>query len=62
MDKIPWKYIGDWTEKKLTCARCGSKLSVKYEMFGLTYCNRCVIPASYEAMREKRSDEGGATQ
>jgi len=38
-----FKHIPNWWEKNLTCARCGERRSVKYEMNGKTYCNGCVL-------------------
>jgi len=35
--------ISRWWEKNITCAKCGTTKSVKYEMNGKTYCNGCVL-------------------
>jgi LIM domain. len=40
--------IPNWIEKKLTCTKCKTKLSVKYQIEGNPYCNRCVLPACVE--------------
>jgi uncharacterized Zn finger protein (UPF0148 family) len=37
------KLIKGWFEKKLTCSRCKSDKSVKYEHNGKPYCNICII-------------------
>lgn len=43
---ISFRPISRWFEKDLTCAHCGETRSVKYEMDGKTYCNRCILPLS----------------
>jgi len=42
-ERMNFKPIPNWLEKNLTCARCGERRSVKYEMNGKTYCNGCVL-------------------
>jgi transcription elongation factor Elf1 len=36
-------YIPGWPDKGLTCSRCGTKRSVKYEVAGCAVCNACVL-------------------
>lgn len=46
-------YIPNWFNKGLVCSRCQSSRSVKYEVAGKAYCNRCVLTVTCSGERKK---------
>lgn len=50
------KYIENWTEKRLTCHRCGKTRSVKYYVDDKPCCNMCALLWRKKNVKEKHRE------
>ena len=46
VSKVNHHLIANWHEQNNVCKFCGTNKSVKYEILGMTFCHKDVIPAS----------------
>ena len=51
------KFIANWREKALQCARCGETRSVKYESENKSYCNKCIMLIEIKNTKKKNGGE-----